>query len=410
MQQKPQRIYQHGNIMATAVLDLDFENLPAEITGLNSYTCALVLIRIGGRPVGQALLPVVNGRVGGDEELQDALLYAADSGFWEQWLQHYLGMKDPMPAKISLPKATVAVCTRNRTDDLQRCLEALGRLRDDGQELIVVDNCPSSDSTRRLVEDYRNIRYIIEKRPGLDIARNRALREAKYDIVAFTDDDAAPDPEWLRSLIRNFEDPLVLCVTGLTMPIELETRAQEFFQRAGGLGRGFKRTVYDSAYDDPFEGWQAGAGVNMALRRSILENIGPFDEALDVGTPVRGGGDSDIFRRILAAGYRIVYDPDALNWHRHRRDWEGLRRQVNGYESAGFAVWTRSLLMEGELEALTQSRNWLRRELPALVRSLLRQPGSGPPDLAIARLMGAVAGPWAYLYACWKLRKEKRAL
>jgi hypothetical protein len=148
----------------------------------------------------------------------------------------------------------------------------------------------------------------------------------------------------------------------------------------------------------------------MALRRSILENIGPFDEALDVGTPVRGGGDSDIFRRILAAGYRIVYDPDALNWHRHRRDWEGLRRQVNGYESAGFAVWTRSLLMEGELEALTQSRNWLRRELPALVRSLLRQPGSGPPDLAIARLMGAVAGPWAYLYACWKLRKEKRAL
>jgi hypothetical protein len=131
---------------------------------------------------------------------------------------------------------------------------------------------------------------------------------------------------------------------------------------------------------------------------------------LDVGTPVRGGGDSDIFRRILAAGYRIVYDPGALNWHRHRRDWEGLRRQVNGYESAGFAVWARSLLMEGELEALAQSGNWLRRELPSLVRSLLHRPGSAPLDLAISRLLGAAAGPWAYLYARWKLRKEIRAL
>jgi hypothetical protein len=111
-------------------------------------------------------LPVVNGRVGGHEELQDALLYAADSGFWEQWLQHYLGMKDPMPAKVSLPNATVAVCTRGRTDDLQRCLKALSRLRDDGQELMVVDNCPSSDSTRRLVEGFRNVHYVIEKRPA----------------------------------------------------------------------------------------------------------------------------------------------------------------------------------------------------------------------------------------------------
>jgi hypothetical protein len=108
---------------------------------------------------------------------------------------------------------------------------------------------------------------------------------------------------------------------------------------------------------------------------------------LDVGTPVRGGGDSDIFRRILAAGYRIIYDPDALNWHRHMRAWKGLRRQVNGYESADFAVWARSLLMEGELEALAQSGNWLRRELPALVSALLQKPGSAPPDLAIVRLL-----------------------
>jgi glycosyltransferase involved in cell wall biosynthesis len=393
--------------LATAVLDLDFENLPSAITGLDDYSRALVLIRIQGRPVGQALLPVVDGRVAGKEELHDALLYAADSGFWEQWLHNYLGLKKPVLMKGALPKATVAICTRDRTDDLRRCLEALVSLQDDGQEVMIVDNCPSSDSTLRLVKEYRNIRYVLEERPGLDIARNRALREAKHEIIAFTDDDATPDPGWLGNLLRNFEDPLVLCVTGLTMPVELETRAQELFQRAGGLGRGFKRTVYDSAYHDPMQGWEAGAGVNMALRRRVLDIIGPFDEGLDVGTPVRGGGDSDIMRRILAAGYRIVHDPEALNWHRHRRDWEGLRRQLYGYESAGFAVWTRSLLVEGEPEALTQAWDWIKRELPALARSLLMMPGNTPRDLVMARFRGAAAGPWAYLYAHWLLRKRK---
>ena len=385
--------------MATAVLDLDFDDLPPEITGLDGYSRALVLIRMRGRPVGQALLPVEDGRAGGKDALRDALLYAADSGFWEQWLRRFLDLEERTQVRGALPEASVAVCTRDRTDDLRRCLEALARLPDIGQEILVVDNCPSSESTRHLVAERKKVRYVREERPGLDNARNRAMREARKEIIAFTDDDATPDPGWLANLLRNFDDPHVLCVTGMTMPMELETRAQEYFQRAGGLGRGFKRTVYDSACHNPLEGWQAGAGVNMALRRTVPDLIGPFDECLDVGTPVQGGGDSDIFGRILAKGFRIVYDPEALNWHRHRRDWEGLRRQLRGYESAGFAVWTRSLIVEGELEALAQAWHWLNRELPALARSLLGLPGSAPRDLILARFRGAATGPWAYLYA-----------
>ena len=194
------------------------------------------------------------------------------------------------------------------------------------------------------------------------------------------------------------------------MPGELKTKAQEYFQRAGGLGRGFKRTVFDSAQHEPLEGWLAGAGTNMALRRSVLDAIGPFNEALDVGTPVRGGGDSDIFRRILSGGYRIVYDPEALNWHRHRRDWQGLRRQLCGYESAGFAVWTESLIRDGNLGALLQAWDWLRRELPALARTLLMLPGRSPRDLIWARFRGAILGPWAYLYALWQLRQRSMKL
>jgi GT2 family glycosyltransferase len=145
----------------------------------------------------------------------------------------------------------------------------------------------------------------------------------------------------------------------------------------------------------------------MALRRDVLEKVGPFDERLDVGTPVRGGGDTDMFRRILAAGYRIVYDPEALNWHRHRRVWRDLRRQLYGYESAGFAVWARSLLVERELEALKRAWEWCWRELAGLAASLLRRPGTPPVDLVLARFCGAAIGPWAYLYSHWLLHKTR---
>lgn len=393
--------------MAIAVLDLEFEKIPPAITGLERYSSAMVLIRLRGRPVGQALLPVVCGKIGG-ENLRDSLMYAADSAFWEQWLREYLDLKEEKAKDFELPAATVAICTRDRPEDLQRCLDALMRMPDDGQELLVIDNCPSTDATYRLVEGYRHIHYVREDRPGLDIARNRALHEARHEIIAFTDDDAAPDPNWLRALLRNFDHPLVLCVTGLTMPIELETEAQVYFQRLGGLGRGFKRIVFDSAHYNPFDAWQAGAGVNMALRRSVLTYIGPFDEGLDVGTPVRGGGDTDILRRILAAGYNIVYDPEALNWHRHRNTWEGLRRQLYGYESAGFAIWTRSLLFERNPKAMKQAWNWIWRELPGLYNSLLHRPNSTPLDLVLARFRGAIIGPWAYLYSHWLLQKRKK--
>jgi GT2 family glycosyltransferase len=162
--------------------------------------------------------------------------------------------------------------------------------------------------------------------------------------------------------------------------------------------------------NNPLKGWQAGAGVNMALRRTILTSVGPFDEGLDVGSPVPGGGDTDMFRRILAAGYRIIYDPEALNWHRHRSEWKELRRQLFGYEMAGFAVWMRSLLSDREFEVLKIVWNWFWHELANLVRSLLNRPGCTPLDLIVARFIGAACGPWIYLYSrCYiRLNRDRK--
>jgi GT2 family glycosyltransferase len=290
------------------------------------------------------------------------------------------------------------VCTRDRADELARCLAAVSALPDDAQEVLVVDNAPSTDATRQVVERFPAVRYVREDRPGLDVARNRALREARGDVVAFTDDDALPDPGWLRGLARNFEDPLVLCATGLTMPAELDTDAQDAFERESPFGRGFVRRVFDVETHGPHRAGPMGAGVNMAVRRSVLERLGGFDEALDAGTPTRSGGDHDFFTRVLTAGYRVVYDPAALVWHRHRRDPRALRATIQGYGTGVYAALTKSLLVDRELSAPLVAWGWFRYDqLPALLRSLLRRRRRRSLRLIMAELWGCALGPWAYL-------------
>ncbi|HWP59938.1 MAG TPA: glycosyltransferase [Candidatus Acidoferrales bacterium] len=391
---------------AMAVIDVDFNDLPASLPHLRGYASALVLLRLRGRPVGQALLPVVDGKIGGERPLSEALMRAANWSFWQHWLRDYLSCGEEENDTAGVPAATVAVCTRDRPRDLERCLAALIRLPDDGQELLVVDNCPSTDATRRLVKACGRVRYVREDRPGLNVARNRALREAAHDIVAFTDDDAAPDPGWLRALVKNFRDPLVLCVTGLTMPRELATEAQQCFEHFIGFAAGFRRTVFEAATHNPLEGWMAGAGVNMALRRAVLDRVGPFDEALDAGTPTLSGGDNDMFGRVLAAGYRIVYEPEALNWHRHRYSWKELREQFYSYGVGGFAAWTRALLVDGEAGVLRQAEKWSQTFWPTLTRSLLGRPGGIPLDLLLRHFLGCAVGPWAYLYSRWSVNRR----
>jgi GT2 family glycosyltransferase len=255
------------------------------------------------------------------------------------------------------------------------------------------------------VARHRNARCVREERPGLDVARNRALAEARGEVVAYCDDDAVVDPLWLRALARHFADARTLCATGLTMPLELETEAQEWFERTNAFGRGFRPAVHDGAADDAFFVSRVGAGVNMAVRRSVLELVGPFDEALDAGTPTKSGGDHDMFTRILLAGYRIVYDPAALSWHRHRREWRELRAAVRGYGTGVWAYLTAHLL-RGESRAAVVALRWLAWQLIDLARAVTLGSPRLRADLVAAELRGCLAGPGAYL----RSRRRRRAI
>lgn len=384
-----------------AVLEVDFNRLPKTVKGLDGYKQAFCLVKMDGLPVGRIVVEVVEGQISG-ETLHNAILATSDWSFWQRWLQAWVGWTpDLKPTRRG--SIAVAICTRDRHQDLRRCLEGVMQLPDIGQEVIVVDSSSSTDQTRETALSFPKVRYVREEIPGLNRARNRAMLETSAEFVAFIDDDAVPDPGWLEALVHNFQDPRVYAVTGLTMPAELETRAQQWFEKYSSFGRGFSRKSYDKDTLHPLAAGHVGAGVNMALRRAAFQKLGAFDEALDAGTPTLSGGDSEMFARILAAGYQIVYDPAALSWHRHRRDWKSLRKTIYGYGTGTYAYWTRKLLVEGEWSVLLLALQWaLGTQIPGLIRSLLLLPGRVPFDLLVAEILGCLAGPAAYL----KSRKQ----
>lgn len=304
-----------------ALAEIELERPLEPLERLGDALAAEALVRRNGEPVGWVRLPVSGGRcpVAPIRAALDRLTL-------------------PLPRKVEpapTPMVTVAVCTRDRPEDLATCLDSLERVDYERFEILVVDNAPSSEATRVLVERRAGrVRYVREPRPGLDWARNRAIAEAGGEIIAFTDDDVMVDRAWIRSLVAAFgTDENVAAVTGLVLPSELETEAQVLFERYRSFGRGFMpRRVAPGRREALAHRYGAagdyGTGANMAFRRSLFGRIGAFDPALDVGTATRGGGDLDMFFRVLKAGQVLVYEPRALVRHRHRRTMEALRSQI----------------------------------------------------------------------------------
>ncbi len=387
----------------------------ADIEHLDGYRELRGLVRLHGTPLGFVRVPVVSGRCS-SASLGRAILEQHAEGIVRRLVGLSLTTRPPRggwdpplllelrpPAAAPGPSMTVAVCTRGRAGELARCLGALRRSSAPGLDLLVVDNAPETDAVRALVEArFPEARYTCEPRPGLDWARNRAVLEASGEILAFTDDDAVPDPGWARAVARAFADQAdVMAVTGPVVPEELETEAQQIFEDYGGFGRGFERRWCraDGGQRGRAVGHhrpaQFGTGANMAFRREVFSHIGPFDPRLDVGTATGGGGDLEMFFRLMQEGHTLAYEPEAIVRHRHRRDPASLERQIAAWGTGFFGYLARSwTAYPGERPAFAAtSARWLgrwvvRRAIPSLV-----SPARRPWRLAVAELGGAARGP-----------------
>jgi GT2 family glycosyltransferase len=223
--------------------------------------------------------------------------------------------------------------------------------------------------------------------------------------VAFTDDDAAPEPEWLGALVANFADPSAVVVTGLTLPAVLETEAQELFEHHCTFVRGFRRRIFDGQRDNPLAVGPVGAGANMAIRKKVVCALDGFDERLDGGMPTRSGGDHDLFARVLMAGHRIVYDPAAVSWHRHRRTREELLDTIYGYGVGVYAMWTGFVIERREIGVARLAWQWFWH---SQLRSLVRPSEPFARTVAWQELRGCLSGPRRWLDAR-RVRAMERA-
>ncbi|WP_081809414.1 glycosyltransferase family 2 protein [Mycobacterium sp. URHB0044] len=369
------------------------------LSGGESFSRARLLVWSGGQPRGFIDLDVSAGVV----DVASATAQITE-----------LPSVPTREAVWNKPPVTVAVCTRDRPDQLRDVLQGLAELDYPHFELLVVDNNPTSGLTPPVVEDFKastDIRvHIVEAQgQGLSIARNVAIRSAEHDIVAFTDDDVLVDDSWLANLAHGFSrDPRVACVCGMVPSAELVTPAQSYFDRRVGWASGCEPAVFDLAApppDDPLFPMrvaQFGTGANFAVRRDVLIELGGFDEGLGIGSPAGGGEDIDIFVRILVAGHLLVREPAAVVWHRHRRTAADLEVQVHNY-GLGLGAWIAKLGSRPRTFGMA-----LRRVRPAVKHmrhvTVVEQEANGPADPELEalyghELKGVLHGPFALLSA-----------
>lgn len=267
---------------------------------------------------------------------------------WQQWMDHVFSAWRWNTTITRVP-VSVVVCTRNRAPHLRKCLQSLKNQSSIPQEILVIDNAPSDESTLLVTKEFEGVRYIKEMKPGLDYARNTGARNATFPVVAYADDDVEVHPLWAYRIWETFQDSSIYGMTGLVLAKELDTKAQVFFEKKFSFNRGYCDKRFDAAFfqkslSNP--DWRLGPGAIMAFRKEVFEKVGYFDELLDVGPFAAGcDGDSEMYFRILNGGYTMCYNPRAISFHKHRKELKELKKQVYDY----FRGWSAAALVQQKI-------------------------------------------------------------
>jgi glycosyltransferase involved in cell wall biosynthesis len=226
----------------------------------------------------------------------------------------------------------VAVCSRDRTDQLSRCLEAL---RDqDADEVLVVDSASSTAATEKVAR-IAGVNCIRADTPGLAHARNVAVRATTADVIAFTDDDCVPEAGWAAAIRSQFAEG---GADRAPEPDRLGFVVGRVVAAGDGEPISLMIDVVPATYgrdDDPSH---IGHGANLAVSRACWECLNGFDDLLGAGSRLRSGEDTDFLWRALRQGWAGHYVPAAVVAHAQWRDRRTALRTSYGYGIGAGAV------------------------------------------------------------------------
>ncbi len=216
------------------------------------------------------------------------------------------------------PRISVVICTYNGARTLRECLNGVLALAYPDFEVIVV-NDGSTDRTEEIARAFP-VRLLTAENRGLSHARNAGVAASSGELVAFIDDDAYPDRDWLSYLVETFEDDGLAAAGGPNLaPVHDGFVAQCVMNAPGG-------PIHVLLSDREAEHIP---GCNMVFRKSRLEQIGGFDPQFRVA-----GDDVDICWRLQEAGFKIGFSPGALVWHHRRNSIRQYWKQQFGYGRA----------------------------------------------------------------------------
>jgi GT2 family glycosyltransferase len=313
----------------------------------------------------------------------------------------------PFAPDLEWPPVSVVVCTFNGQRTIAECLDKLGKLDYPNYEVIVIDD-GSTDATPFITCQYP-VRVITTENRGLSAARNAGCEAATGEIVAYIDDDAYPDPHWLKYLAYMFVHSSHAGVGGPNIPPRGDGVIAECIANAPG------GPVHVLISDCEAEHLP---GCNMAFRKSALEEIGGFDPQFHTA-----GDDVDICWRLQRRGWTLGFSPAAMVLHHRRnsvraywkqqRDYgkaEALleRKWSERYNSYGHVAWTGRLYGRGITLSPRRVRvyhgTWgsslfqsLYDSGPGTLASLLVMPEWLFMNLALA-LLGAAGTFWRPLF------------
>jgi len=205
------------------------------------------------------------------------------------------------------PSVSVIIPVYNDPRRLRLCLECLGAQTYPGDrfEVIVVDNA-SRESVAPIVSEFPFARSIEEPAPSVYTARNRGLKEARGEVIAFTDADCLPTPRWLE---RGVEATLKLEGCGIV------AGAVDLFPRDSAKPTAVE--LYEMLYRPLGQpGLRDGSKVataNLFTLRRVVDDVGPFRDGL------KTGGDFEWSQRVAARGYALAFCEEALVRHPARR-------------------------------------------------------------------------------------------
>jgi GT2 family glycosyltransferase len=264
-----------------------------------------------------------------------------------------------------LAPITLAVSTRERPHALGRLLATLREGARLPAEIVVVDQS-RDDGTAELVSSQpptANIVYVRDDGSGLGTAQNIGFQRASFPVIAVTDDDCVPAPDWVARIAAAFAaDGMLAGITGRVLPLAASSsRRLPVATRVSTVRREFSGRALP---------WLVGSGNNFAVRKEWLARIGGNDERLGPGSPGQGGVDLDLFYRLLRAGARIVYEPGVVVQHETATVQERLARR--GPYGHGVGAGTVFRLFERDAYAAWILACWLASRARRLGSGLAR--------------------------------------